>query len=191
MGAVDHWSFHPNGLEAFVVVDRWSQGLAAGGLRFTRSVTLQELGRLALTMTRKWAILDLPFGGAKLGIRGDPESADKEIALQEFGKAAADVMRGRVVTGPDLGTGGHDISAFYRAMGEDPYQNAADPLRRLGFHPTPRPRYARFIKNLSEVVTGLAATRAALAAWEHVRTSEDPPTVSIQGFGSVGRVVAE
>ena len=191
MGAVDHWSFDPNGLEAFVVVDRWRRGLAAGGLRFTRDVTLQELERLALTMTRKWAILDLPFGGAKLGIQGDPEGPDKEIALQEFGKAAADVMRGRVVTGPDLGTGRHDISVFYRAMGEDPYQNAADQLWRLGFHPTPRPRYARFIKGVSEEVTGLAVTRAALAAWERLRTSEGPPTVSIQGFGSVGRAVAE
>ena len=116
MGALDHWSFDPNGLEAFVVVDRWSRGLAAGGLRFTHSVTLPELERLALTMTRKWAILDLPFGGAKLGIRGDPEAPDKEVAFQEFGKAAAEVMRGRVVTGPDLGTSTHDISVFSRAM---------------------------------------------------------------------------
>ena len=191
MGVVDHWSFDPHGLQAFVVVDRWSRGLAAGGLRFTRSVTLPELERLALTMTRKWAILDLPFGGAKLGIRGEPEAPDKEIALQEFGRSAADVMRGRIVTGPDLGTGRHDISVFYRAMGEDPYQNAADPLSRLGFHPTPRPRYARFLKEMSEEITGLAVTHAALAAWKSVRTSDDSPTVSIQGFGSVGRVVAE
>lgn len=191
MGAVDHWTFDVGGLEAFVVVDRWRQGLAAGGLRFTPHVTLQELERLALTMTRKWAILGLPFGGAKLGIRGDAAGPSRENALREFGKAAGDVMRDRLVTGPDLGTGGHDISHFYRAMGEDPYRNAANPLSRLGFHPSPRPLYARIIKEVGEEITGLAVTQAALAAWELVRDSEDLPTVSIQGFGSVGGVVAE
>jgi glutamate dehydrogenase (NAD(P)+) len=191
MGAADRWTFNAHGLEAFVVVDRWSQGLAAGGLRFTPNVTLEELDRLARTMTRKWATLALPFGGAKLGIRGDPDSPDKEVALQEFGHAARDVMRDRIVTGPDLGTASHDISVLYRAMGQDPYQNAADPLGRLGYHPTPRPRYVQFLKEMGEEITGLAVTRAALSAWEGVHGFEEPPTVSIQGFGSVGRVVAQ
>ncbi|MCJ2531748.1 MAG: hypothetical protein LN413_05515 [Candidatus Thermoplasmatota archaeon] len=191
MGATDRWSFDAHGLDAFVVVDRWDHGLAAGGLRFSPKVTLPELERLALTMTRKWAILDLPFGGAKLGIRGDPEGSEKEIALRDFGTAARDVMRNRIVTGPDFGTGRRDISVFYRSMGEDPYQNAADPLARRGFHPTPRPRYARLLKEIGEMSTGLAVTHAALAAWKQVRTSAAPPTVSIQGYGSVGRVVAE
>jgi glutamate dehydrogenase (NAD(P)+) len=44
---------------------------------------------------------------------------------------------------------------------------------------------------MSEEITGLAVTRAALAAWEKVGGSDEPPTVAIQGFGSVGRVVAE
>ncbi|MFQ5919443.1 MAG: Glu/Leu/Phe/Val dehydrogenase [Thermoplasmata archaeon] len=191
MGAADRWTFDARGLEGFVVVDQWSEGLAAGGLRFTPDVTLEEIERLALTMTRKWAMLDLPFGGAKLGIRGDPDSPDKEAVLREFGQAASNVMRDRIVTGPDLGTGGHDVSVLYRAMGQDPYQNAADPLSRLGYHPTPRPQYVQFLKEIGEEITGLAVTRAALAAWEGVGSSKDPPTVSIQGFGSVGRVVVE
>ncbi|MDX1534779.1 MAG: Glu/Leu/Phe/Val dehydrogenase dimerization domain-containing protein, partial [Thermoplasmata archaeon] len=188
---MNHWVFDANGLKAYVVVDRWSRGLAAGGLRFTPQVALEEVRRLASTMTLKWGILDLPFGGAKLGIRGNPEAKRKQTALQAFGKAAGDVMRNRIITGPDLGTDGHDISTFYRAMGENAYQNAADPLKRQGFRPTPRPRYSRFIKELSEEATGLAVARAALAAWERVRTKEVPPTVAIQGFGSVGRVVAQ
>ncbi|MFQ5553161.1 MAG: Glu/Leu/Phe/Val dehydrogenase dimerization domain-containing protein [Thermoplasmata archaeon] len=191
MGAIRSWTFEASGLEAFVVLDRWGHGLGAGGLRFSPIVTPGELERLALTMSRKWAILDLPFDGAKLGIQGDPGKADKEAALRAFGRAARGVMRDRVVTGPDLGTNSRDISAFYKAVGQDPYRKPADRLRELGFHPTPRSVYARFLRELGEKSTGLAVTRAALAAWEQLHPSGELPTVSIQGYGSVGRTVAE
>ncbi|MFQ6012198.1 MAG: Glu/Leu/Phe/Val dehydrogenase dimerization domain-containing protein [Thermoplasmata archaeon] len=191
MASVRRWTFDANGLEAFVVVDRWVHGLAAGGLRFSPEVTTEELERLAVTMTRKWAVLDLPFGGCKLGIRGDVEGTEKEAALRAFGLAAREVMRDRVVTGPDLGTNARNISVFYRALGQDPYEMVADRLCGLGFHPTPRPRYARFLRELGEESTGLALTHAAFAAWRLVHASVARPTVSIQGYGSVGRVVAE
>ncbi|MFQ5986916.1 MAG: Glu/Leu/Phe/Val dehydrogenase dimerization domain-containing protein [Thermoplasmata archaeon] len=191
MGSIRSWTFDAHGLEAFVVLDRWGHGLGAGGLRFSPNVTAEELERLALTMTRKWAILDLPFDGAKLGIQGNPGKARKKAALRAFGRAARGVMRNRVVTGPDLGTNSRDISAFYKAVGQDPYRLPADRLRELGFHPTPRSVFAQFLKELGEESTGLAVTRAALAAWERLHPSGELPTVSIQGYGSVGRTVAE
>ncbi|MFQ5908964.1 MAG: Glu/Leu/Phe/Val dehydrogenase dimerization domain-containing protein [Thermoplasmata archaeon] len=191
MASPGSWSFDVNGHEAFVVVNRWANDLAAGGLRFSPEVTLAEVERLALTMTRKWAILELPFGGAKLGIRGDPERTDKYAVLRAFGNASQEVVRDRVVTGPDLGTTSRDITVFYEAVGQDPYHMPADRLRSLGFHPTPRPRYTELLRDLGERSTGLAVTRAALKAWEGVHPSGEPPTVSIQGYGSVGRTVAE
>src|SRR3989344_3239787 len=56
------------GLEGFLVVDNTKLGLGKGGLRMTPSVTVEEVARLARTMTWKNALAGIPFGGAKSGI---------------------------------------------------------------------------------------------------------------------------
>ena len=49
-----------------------ARGPAKGGLRYHPNVTVDDLRALAMEMTWKCAIVDLPFGGAKGGIRCDP-----------------------------------------------------------------------------------------------------------------------
>jgi glutamate dehydrogenase (NAD(P)+) len=49
-----------------------SRGPAKGGLRFHPNLDVDEVKALAASMTFKTAILDLPFGGAKGGVRCDP-----------------------------------------------------------------------------------------------------------------------
>lgn len=183
-------AFKVKGLEANIVVDSWVNGLAAGGLRYSPGVTQEHLRRLARTMSRKWTLLDLPFGGCKLGIRGDPESSKKVTVLRAFARTAENVLRDRIVTGPDLGTSFREMGVFFRALGQDGYDVAADRLCARGLHPTPKKRYIRILNELEGESTGLAVARAALEAWSRVQGGSDEITVSIQGFGQVGRVVA-
>ena len=49
-----------------------SRGPCKGGLRYHPSVTLNEIVALAGWMTVKCAVVDIPYGGAKGGIRCDP-----------------------------------------------------------------------------------------------------------------------
>jgi glutamate dehydrogenase/leucine dehydrogenase len=49
-----------------------SRGPGKGGLRFHPNLDVDEVKALAASMTFKTAILDLPFGGAKGGVRCDP-----------------------------------------------------------------------------------------------------------------------
>src|SRR5437763_299686 len=48
------------------------RGPAKGGVRFHPNIDALELSALAADMTFKTAVLDIPFGGAKGGVRCDP-----------------------------------------------------------------------------------------------------------------------
>src|SRR5437867_10936336 len=48
------------------------RGPGKGGIRFHPSVTLEEVEGLAMLMTWKCAVTDLPLGGAKGGVAVDP-----------------------------------------------------------------------------------------------------------------------
>jgi glutamate dehydrogenase (NAD(P)+) len=82
-----------------------------GGTRYAEDVNLQEVEALASLMTFKLAIADVPFGGAKGGIRINPNELSKaelervtrrytmELIKKGFIGASVDCL------GPDMGTG--------------------------------------------------------------------------------------
>ncbi len=53
------------------------RGPGKGGIRFHPSVTLEEVSGLAMLMTWKCAVTDLPLGGAKGGVAIDPRGFSK------------------------------------------------------------------------------------------------------------------
>ncbi len=57
-----------------------SRGPAKGGIRFHPSVNLDEVRALAMWMTWKSAVVNIPFGGAKGGVQCNP----KEMSLAEI-----------------------------------------------------------------------------------------------------------
>ncbi len=77
------------GMEGFLVIDNTVLGPGKGGMRMTPTVTVEEVSRLARAMTWKNSLAEIPFGGAKSGIVGDP-ARKKELvkAFAEKGKPA-------------------------------------------------------------------------------------------------------
>lgn len=68
--------------EGYRVQHNLSRGPGKGGVRFHPDVTLEEVMALSAWMTIKTAAVNLPYGGAKGGIRVDP----KKLSLQELEK---------------------------------------------------------------------------------------------------------
>jgi glutamate dehydrogenase/leucine dehydrogenase len=67
-------------LEGFRVQHSTSRGPGKGGIRFHPSVTLDEVKALAMWMTWKCAVVDIPFGGAKGGVTCNP----KDMSIGEI-----------------------------------------------------------------------------------------------------------
>jgi glutamate dehydrogenase (NAD(P)+) len=66
--------------EGYRVQHNMSRGPGKGGIRFHPDVTLDEVKALAMWMSWKCALVNIPFGGAKGGVICDPKS----MSLQEL-----------------------------------------------------------------------------------------------------------
>jgi glutamate dehydrogenase (NAD(P)+) len=97
--------------EAFVgyrVQHSLTSGPSKGGLRYHPSVDLGEVAALAMWMSWKCGIMNLPFGGAKGGIACDPATltrSELERLTRRFTDEVLVVIGPRMdVMAPDLGT---------------------------------------------------------------------------------------
>jgi len=66
--------------EGYRVQHNMSRGPGKGGIRFHPDVTLDEVKALAMWMTWKCALVNIPFGGAKGGVICDP----KHMSMREL-----------------------------------------------------------------------------------------------------------
>lgn len=93
----------------FRVQHNIARGPAKGGLRFHPSLTLDDVRALAMYMTWKSAVVDLPFGGAKGGVIVDPRTLSEtelERMTRRFTTEISLIVGpDRDIPAPDLGTG--------------------------------------------------------------------------------------
>lgn len=105
------------GMRGFLVIDNTAFGRGKGGFRMTPNVTLEEVYRLARTMTWKNAIAELPFGGAKGGIIWEGGSDEKKKAYVEaYAKAIDSFIPKLYVSAPDIAITKKEIQWFTDAI---------------------------------------------------------------------------
>jgi leucine dehydrogenase len=117
----EHVSFFAEpavGLRMIVAIHRTGPlGTAGGGCRMWRydddQAALVDALRLSRAMTYKLALLEVPAGGAKAVVLGDPARDKSEALLLAVGRAI-DRLNGRFVVGEDVGTGPADLEIVAR-----------------------------------------------------------------------------
>lgn len=176
------------GMEGFLVIDSTALGPGKGGIRMTPDVTVEEVARLARVMTFKNALADIPFGGAKGGIKwpGGSDALKKEF-VQSYARAIKHLIPEKYIAGPDVNTGEKEMQWFVEATGI--WESATGKPKELCFE------YTGDCENgICEKCgipheagsTGFGVAQATKVAAEIFGVNIKGAKIAIHGFGNVG-----
>jgi len=158
-----------------------ARGPFKGGLRFHPNASLDEFRCFAALMTWKTALLDVPFGGAKGGVRVDPKAlsvSELERLCRSFFSAIETVVGPyRDIPAPDVNTGPREMAWMYdeysKSRGDSPAVITGKPVGLGG-----------------SLGRDAATGRGALVALERIarsrRWTRDQIRVAVEGFGNAG-----
>jgi glutamate dehydrogenase (NAD(P)+) len=168
------------------VQHNYSRGPGKGGLRYAPDVNLDEVRALAMWMTWKCALLDVPYGGAKGGVAIDPRhysAAELERVTRRYTSEIAPLIGpAHDIPAPDVGT---DEQTMAWMM--DTYSvNFGHTV--LGVVTGKPISLGGSLGRASATSRGVVIV--ALQALAHVGLAPRAATAAVQGFGKVGRGAA-
>ncbi|MCY3412387.1 MAG: Glu/Leu/Phe/Val dehydrogenase [Candidatus Heimdallarchaeota archaeon] len=121
-------------MQAVLVIDNTILGPGVGGIRISPTITPYQLFQLARNMTWKTAIVDVPLGGAKAGIRANPQNMDKNILLKSFANKIASFVPWKYIPCQDINVRQTEIELFVETVGD--IHSATGKPESLGGIPT-------------------------------------------------------
>jgi glutamate dehydrogenase (NAD(P)+) len=173
--------------EGYRVLYNTSRGPAKGGIRFDMHVTLEEVKALAAWMTWKCAVVNIPFGGAKGGVRCDPLT----MSIGELERLTRRYTAGIIgFLGPDSDVPAPDVNTNERVMAwiMDTYSMHA--RHTVTAVVTGKPVAMGGSLGRREA-TGRGCMIVAKEALAQIGRPVAGATVAVQGFGNVGSVAAD
>jgi glutamate dehydrogenase (NAD(P)+) len=182
------------GMEGFLVIDNTALGPGKGGIRMTPNVTIEEVSRLARTMTWKNALAGIPFGGAKAGLVWPPSCAKasegkssgldlKKLHVQSFARALKPLIPSKYIAGPDVNSGEKEMQWFAEAVG-DWRAATGKPADFCAATRGGKEKTCGLPHELGS--TGFGVAHSAKVAAEIAGLNIKGATVAIEGFGNVG-----
>ncbi len=163
-----------------------ARGPAKGGIRYHPSVSLDEMRALAMWMTWKSAVVNIPYGGAKGGVIVDPKSLS-QTELENLTRrytTEISIITGDIedIPAPDMGTDERVMAWIMDTISMHRGYTVAGAV-------TGKPVSVGGTLGRKEATgRGILFLIQELAGDHGI--SLDGATVAIQGFGNVGRVAA-
>ncbi|AEJ41656.1 glutamate dehydrogenase (NAD) [Sulfobacillus acidophilus TPY] len=161
-------------------------GPTKGGLRFHPNVNLDEVKALAMWMTVKCALLELPYGGGKGGIACDVD----QLSEREIERLSREYIRAiNLVIGPDKDIPAPDVSTNPQIMAwmVDEYSRIRGE-NTFGLI-TGKPLVIGGSRGRVEA-TGRGLVFATRQLAKELGIEFEKARVAVQGFGNVGSVAA-
>ncbi len=163
-----------------------NRGPAKGGIRYHPDVSLDEVKALAMWMTWKCAVVNIPFGGAKGGVVVDRRRLSRRELEHLTRRFATEIG---ILIGPDRDIPAPDVNTDPQVMAW-----IMDTLSMHAGYSVTAAVTGKPIEvggSLGRVeATGRGVTICALAAMEHLGMEPHRARVAVQGFGNVGSVAA-
>jgi glutamate dehydrogenase (NAD(P)+) len=171
---------------AYRVQHLLTMGPTKGGIRYDEDVNLGEVTALSMWMSWKCAIMNLPFGGAKGGVRIDPHTLSSDELQRLTRRYTSEIIE---VIGPDRDIPAPDLGTDERVMAwiMDTYSQqkgyavpgvvTGKPIEIGGSHGR-------------REATGRGVISCTNEACRSMDFSLYGANVVVQGFGAVGRTAA-
>jgi glutamate dehydrogenase/leucine dehydrogenase len=158
-------------------------GPSKGGIRYDLGVSAEEVNTLAILMTLKCAVANLPYGGAKGGIICNPKilsAGELERLTRAYIRALGDnIGPKKDIPAPDMGTG-PQVMAW---MVDEYARNHGDKTQHGVV--TGKPLSLGGSEGRAQA-TGRGVALSALLAMKKLHMKPEKATIAVQGFGNVG-----
>ena len=164
-----------------------ARGPAKGGIRYHPAVCLEEVRALAMLMTWKCAVVNIPFGGAKGGVKCNPKEMSEGELERMTRRYTSEII---IFIGPETDIPAPDMYTDSKVMGwiMDTYS------MQNGFSVpgvvTGKPLSIGGSLGRNGA-TGRECVNCISLVAEHLGMDLKGRTVSIQGFGKVGAEAAK
>ena len=163
-----------------------TMGPTKGGIRYALDVNLGEVTALAIWMTWKCSIMNLPFGGAKGGVCIDPGALSKSELQRITRRYTSEIIE---VIGPD-----RDIPAPDLGTDEQVMSWIMDTYSQQKGHTVPGVVTGKPVEiggSLGRLeATGRGVLACVVEACRHLSLPLERARVVVQGYGNVGAAAA-
>src|SRR5690242_14508996 len=163
-----------------------ARGPSKGGIRYHPDVTLDEVKALAMAMTWKCALMNLPFGGAKGGVVCDPKTLSlgelERMTRRYTSEIVNEIGPEKDIPAPDVGTTPQVMAWIFDTYSMNQGHSVLSVV-------TGKPLTVGGSVGREEA-TGRGALFCLREALTKERSTPAGVRVVVQGFGNVGSVFA-
>lgn len=173
--------------EGYRVQHNTSRGPGKGGVRFHQNVTLSEVMALSAWMSVKNAVVNVPYGGAKGGVRVDPRTLSRAELERLTRRYTSEIG---IIIGPTKDIPAPDVNTNEQIMAWMMDTYSANIGESATGVVTGKPVELGGSLGRREA-TGRGVFTVAAEAARHIDLPLEGARVAVQGFGNVGGIAGK